>query len=55
MQAKILGAKSAMKKFSFLFGIHPHKILLMRKDMIAKNLQGFKISAVEGAEYAKFV
>ena len=46
-----------MNKFSFLFGVHLNKRLLIRtdSDMLAKNLQGVKVSAAEGAEYAQTV
>jgi hypothetical protein len=54
-RAKILGAQSAMQSFSFLFGTHLNKRVLVRTDVLAKNLQGFTVSAAEGAEYAKVV
>ena len=35
--------------------IHLNKRLLIRTGMIAKNLQSFKVSAAEGAEYENIV
>ena len=54
-RAKILVAQSAM--FSFLFDVHLNKWLFIRTDsnMLAKNLQGVKVSPAEGAEYAQTV
>ena len=52
-RAKILGAQTSMKSFKFLFGIHLNKRVLERTDMLAKRLQGYDVSAAEGAEMAR--
>ena len=54
-RAKILGAKSTMQSFNFLFGTHLNKRVLMQTDILAKRLQGYTVSAVQGAAFAKLV
>ena len=54
-RAKILGAKSTMQSFNFLFGTHLNKRVLVQTDILAKRLQGYTVSAAEGAAFAKLV
>ena len=53
--AKILGAQASMKSFKFLFGTHLNKRILERTDILSKCLQGYDVSAAEGAEMANIV
>ena len=53
--AKVLGAKSMMQSFNFLFGTHLNKRVLVQTDILAKRLQGYTVSAAEGAAFAKLV
>ena len=55
MRGRILGAKSKMNTFDFLFGCLLGKIILKQTDNLSKSLQSPTLSAAEGQEIAQDV
>ena len=53
MKARIIGVKTTMFKFDFLFGCVIGKTLLNQTDNLSKTLQNPKLSALEGRTIAK--
>ena len=48
MRSRIIGVKTCMRTFDFLFGIMLGELLLRRSDNLSKTLQSPHMSAAEG-------
>ena len=55
MKGRIIGARSNMRNFNFLFGSLLGKIILKQTDNLSKTLQNPDLSAAEGQEIAEDV
>ena len=55
MKGRIIGARSNMQNFNFLFGSLLGKIILKQTDNLSKTLQNPHLSAAEGQEIAEDV
>ena len=52
MRSRIIGVKTCMRTFDFLFGIMLGELLLRHSDNLSKSLQSPHMSAAEGQKVA---